>query len=73
MNNPESGLKNETHKILWYFEMQIDLIAARIQTNDNNNNNNKTCQIVDFPSKEITEWKSKKTKREISIKTFPEN
>ena len=30
MNNPESVLQNETHKILWEFETQTDhLISAR--------------------------------------------
>ena len=32
MINPESILKNETHKILWDFEIQMDqLISARRQ------------------------------------------
>ena len=30
MNKPESVLENEMHKILWYFEIQMDhLIPAR--------------------------------------------
>ena len=30
MHKPESALENETHKILWYFEIQIEhLFSAR--------------------------------------------
>ena len=30
MHNPESALENETHQVLWDFEIQIDhLISAR--------------------------------------------
>ena len=30
MHNPESVLENETHKVLWDFEVQMDhLISAR--------------------------------------------
>ena len=57
MNNPESVLENETHKILWDFEIQTDhLISARPQNLVNVSNNKKkkkekkkrTYQIADF-------------------------
>ena len=39
MYNPESTLKNETHKFLNDFEIQTDyLISLDDQTNNNNNN-----------------------------------
>ena len=48
MHKPEFVLENETHKILWNFEIQTDhLIFARqpalvIVNNNNISNNNKT-------------------------------
>ena len=56
MYNPAAVLENDTHKLLWDFDIYTDhLISARrpdrIIINNNNNNNNKkkrTCKIVDF-------------------------
>ena len=47
MHNPAPILENDTHKLLWDFDIYTDhLISARrthliIMNNNNNNNNNK--------------------------------
>ena len=52
MHNPASVLENDTHKLLWDFDIQADhLISARRPDQIIMNNNNKkkrTCKIVDF-------------------------
>ena len=51
VNNPASVLENDTHKLLWDFDIQTDLIiSARIPDLIITNNNKKwrTCKIVDF-------------------------
>ena len=44
MHNPPSVLENETHKLLWDFDMQVDHRISDRRTdliiNNNNNNNN---------------------------------
>ena len=53
MHNPESVLENETHKLLWDFELQTDhLISARwpdLVIVQKKKKKKRTCQIVDFP------------------------
>ena len=39
IHNSESVLKNETHKILWNFEIKTDLLISTKK---------RTCRIVDF-------------------------
>ena len=54
MHNPESILENETHKILWDFEIQTDnLMLARrpdlvIVNKKEKKKEKKTFRIVDF-------------------------
>ena len=49
MHNPDSILENETHKVLWDFEIQMDhLISARRPYLVIVNKRNKTCWIMDF-------------------------
>ena len=50
MSNPESVLENETHKVLWDFEIQTDhLISARRPDLVIVKHEKKTtCRIVDF-------------------------
>ena len=49
IHNPESVLENETHKLLWDFEIQMDhLISARRLDLIIINKKKRTCQIVDF-------------------------
>ena len=52
LHKPASVLVNETHKLLWDFDIQTDhLISARrpdFIIINNNNNNKRTCKIVDF-------------------------
>ena len=74
MLKPESIVENETHKIIWNFEIQIDhLIPAR----------RPDLAIVNQKKRELavqwilliqqtTERKSKKAKRETSTWTLPE-
>ena len=49
MNNPESVLENETHKILLDFDIQTDqLISARWPDLVIANKNKRNCCLVDF-------------------------
>ena len=49
MHKPESVLENETHKILWDYEIQTDhLIPARRPDLVLINKKKRTCQLVDF-------------------------
>ena len=49
MHNPESVLENDTHKLLWDFEIQTDhLISARWPDLIIINKKERTCRIVDF-------------------------
>ena len=49
MHNPESVLKNETHKLLTDFKIQTDhLISARRPDLIIVNKKKRTCRIVDF-------------------------
>ena len=50
MHNPASGLENDTHKLLWDFNIQTDhSIAARRPDLliINNNKKKRNCKIVD--------------------------
>ena len=49
MHNPAPVLENDTHKLLWDFDIQTDhLISARRPDLVEINNNKKICKIVDF-------------------------
>ena len=50
MHNPASVLENDTHKLLWHFDIQTDhLISARQpDLKIINNNKRRTCRIVNF-------------------------
>ena len=53
MHNPAPVLENDTHKLLWNFDVQTDhLISARrldlIIINNNNNKKKRICKSVDF-------------------------
>ena len=49
MHNPASVLENDTHKLLWDFDIQTDhLISARRPDLIVINNKKKICKIVDF-------------------------
>ena len=51
MHNPVPVLENDTHKLLWDFDIQTDhLISARRPDLIiiNNNNKKRICKIVDF-------------------------
>ena len=79
MHNPEFVLENETHKPLWDFEIQTDhLISARRQdlvivNNNHNKQKRKPAEKWTLSSGETTEWKYKKTKREINYWILLEN
>ena len=73
MHNPASLLENETHKLLWDFEIQTDhLISARrtdfVIINNNSNSNNKrerTCRIVNFAVPADHRENLKESKKEV--------
>ena len=50
MHNPSSVLENDTHKLLWDFDVQMDhLISARqLDLIIINKKKKRTCKIVDF-------------------------
>ena len=49
MHNPESVRENETHKLLWDFEIQMDhQISARQPDHIITNKKETTCRIVNF-------------------------
>ena len=49
MHNPVPALENDTHKLLWDFNIQTDhLITARIPDLTIINKKKRICQIVDF-------------------------
>ena len=53
MHNPAGVLENDTHKLLWNFDIQTDhLISARrpdlIVINNNNKKKKTICKRVDF-------------------------
>ena len=48
MHNPESVLKNETLKILWDFEIQIDHLVSASDSQQKKEKKKRTCQIVDL-------------------------
>ena len=49
MHNPAAVLANDTHKLLWGFDIQTDrLISARRPDLIVINNKKRTCKIVDF-------------------------
>ena len=51
MHKPESVLENETHKLLWDFEIQTDHLISARQPNliiINKKEKKRTCRIVDF-------------------------
>ena len=67
MHNPESVLENETHKLLWDFEMQMDLlILARRTDHKIINKKKRTCQIGDFavPADHRVKLKEKEKRNE---------
>ena len=49
-HNPESVLQNETHKILWDFEIQMDhlISARRPDLRDSPHQKNRNCRNVDL-------------------------
>ena len=48
MHNPESLQENDTHKLLWDFEIRTDqLISAKRQDLAITNKKKRTCRIVD--------------------------
>ena len=52
MHNPASVLTNDTHKFLWYFDIQTNhLISTRrpdLIIIDKKKKEKKTCKVVDF-------------------------
>ena len=71
IHNPAAVLENDTHKLLWDFDIQTDhLISARrpdlVRINNNNNKKKRTCKIVNFTVPGDYRIKLKKVKRRTS-------
>ena len=64
-NIPESVLKNETHKLLWDFEIQTDHLIStrRPDLVIINNKKKKICQIVNFAVQAGQKLKLKENKK----------
>ena len=84
MRNPASVQKNDAHKLLWDFDIQMDpLILARkpdliiINKKKKKNKNLKkmkrTCKIVEFAVPADHRIKLKKMKKRIGTSTLLEN
>ena len=72
MHNRPPVLENDTHKLLWDFDIQMDhLISARRPDLIIINKKKKICKIVDFAVPAIN--KTESVKREISTSTLLEN
>ena len=49
MLNPEPVLENETHKLVWVFEIQMDhLISTKRPDQEIINKKKRTCRVVEF-------------------------
>ena len=78
-DNTESALKNDTHKLLWYFEIEMDhLIEAWrpdliIIRKMKKWKKKRTCQMVDFAVLADHRENWKKVKRKINTWTLPGN
>ena len=49
MHNPAPVIENNTHKLLWDFDIHTDhLISARRPDPNNNQQKKRICKIVDF-------------------------
>ena len=49
MHNPSSVLENDTHKLLWDFDIQTDhLISSRIIDKNEKKKKKRICKIADF-------------------------
>ena len=66
MHNPAPGLENDTHKLLWDFNIQTDhLIPARRPDLIiiNKKKKKKICKIVDFAVQADHRWKLKESEK----------
>ena len=75
IHKPEYILKKETYKILKDFKIQIDhkILARQTDLVIVNKKKREPAKVWTLPSQWTTEWKSKKTKRETTTQTLPEN
>ena len=74
MRNPAPILENDTHKLLWDFDVQTDpLIAARRPDLMIINIKKRICKIVDFTVAAGHRIKLKECERRISPWTLLEN
>ena len=74
MYNPGPVLENDTHKLLWHFDIQTNhlISARRPDLILINNKNRKSAKLSTLLSRQTTEWNWKNVKREISILTLLE-
>ena len=75
IHKPASVLENDTHKLLWDFDIQTDhlIMARRPDLIIIKKKKKRTCKIVDFTVPADHRIKLKKVKRRISTRTLPEN
>ena len=74
MHNPAPVLENDTHKLLWDFDIQTDpLISARRPDLIIINKKKKSAKLSTLLSRLTTEWKWKNVKRMISTSTLRGN
>ena len=68
MHNPAAVLENDTHKLLWDFDIQTDhLISARRPDLIVINNKKRICKIVDFADHRIKLKESEKKDKYLVI------
>ena len=72
MHNPAPLLENDTHKLLWDFDIQTDHLISP-QRRDLIIINKKSAKWSTLLSRQTTEWNWKSVKREISTLTLLEN
>ena len=74
MHNPESVLENGTRKLLWYFEIQTDLlISARRPDKVIINKKTKTCRIENFTVSADHKVKLKESEKKDNYQDLPGN
>ena len=74
MHNPAPVLENDTHKLIWDFNMQTDhLISARTPDLKINKKKKRLCKIVDFAVPADHRIKLKECEKKDEYLDFGEN
>ena len=59
MNKPKSQLKNETHEMFWYFDIQTDHVIPAKRSDQVLLKKMRTCRLVNFVFPVDHRWKIK--------------